>query len=106
MRELDIDIPEGAEIARTYAGSNQRSCGAWSWFAWSRQQATWQCGSQWPIAELLKAPNIAVSVDDFGNIHLDPDPLPSPPLTDFQKWQLKQKELKEKNNVQPDDQKR
>ena len=94
IRELGIEVPGDAKIARTYAGSNQRSCGAWSWMTFSSLRPTFSCGSQRPITDVLAAPKIAVSTDQFGFIHLDPDPLPVR-LTDFQKYQLRMKKQKQ-----------
>ena len=45
------DIPETLIFRRTYAGANQRSEGAWSWYCTDADGLEY-CGSQWPLGKL------------------------------------------------------
>ncbi len=74
LRERGLDIPEGSEIRRTYAGRVQRAEGAWSWFVWHPEQAlvSWtDVGSQFPLGTLL-AGEFELDRDRYGMIHVDP----------------------------------
>jgi len=60
LRGLGLAIPEGSTLGRTYAGSNQRTAGAWSWYLLGPDTAPGivngtGLGSQWSVAALLKA---------------------------------------------------
>jgi len=76
MREAGIEVPYDARLHRTYAGSAQRSAGAWSWAAISASQPSFDAGSQFPIGVLLAAPAIVWQANRFGQISIDPDPFP------------------------------
>lgn len=54
-KELDTTFPEGTEVRRTYAGRNQRACGAWSWFLYCEKELISSIGSSYTVTELLKA---------------------------------------------------
>lgn len=53
LRAMGLPIPQDAWIERTYAGYWQRQGGAWSWSV--HPQTTYAVGSQYPVAELLRA---------------------------------------------------
>jgi len=52
-----VEIPEGAEIRRTYAGYWQRSAGAFSWTV-EHEDLRYMIGGYEPVCELLKCPNL------------------------------------------------
>lgn len=76
MREIGMSLPPDVAIYRTYAGSAQRSCGAWSWHAQSSSNPAFSAGSQWPITALLAAPNLLKDTNKYGQTSIDPIPLP------------------------------
>lgn len=93
-KDAGLEIPKGVQIRRTYAGSNQRSCGAWSWFFVTADGRPYtngfkgQVGSQYPASVLVKGP---ISVDreqDWGDINLDPKPEERPMANELQWKQL------------------
>ena len=55
LRDVLPDVAargEASPVRREYAGHHQRSAGAWSW---SVRIGVHDIGSQWPLAEVLKA---------------------------------------------------
>lgn len=66
---------ENAQIRRTFAGKNQRDCGAWSWFLWPINNDLGifpSVGSQVAVGELLKG-KVEVSWDKHTrSVVLDP----------------------------------
>lgn len=58
--ETDLDLPESTRIVRTYAGSAQRSAGAWSWYLVSNGGELY-IGSYHTVTELLRAPELDVT---------------------------------------------
>ena len=54
LRKMGLDIPEGAQVRRTYAGALQRNVGAWSWFLLNADGSELRIGSQYPVSELLR----------------------------------------------------
>jgi hypothetical protein len=69
-------IPEGvpAQIRRSNASRSQRVAGAWSWFAfWPEAgRSEVSAGSQYPMADCLKAKAWDVARTEFGDWDLDP----------------------------------
>ena len=53
IREMGVDVPDGARIQRTYAGRTMRSGGAWSWFVVGPDGRALDIGSQHPVKVLL-----------------------------------------------------
>ena len=73
---LGIDVPADARPYRTYAGWAQKSVGAWSWALTSHESPSFSLGSQWPMTVILSAPGVVWSINEFGQIALDPYPFP------------------------------
>ena len=61
--ELGLPIPPSTVIRRTRAGRWQRSCGAWSWFAWIPDTGQEVCGSCYSVGLLLRAPGLRLAHD-------------------------------------------
>lgn len=76
LREDGI-IPRDAValIARTNASGSQRVYGAWSWFA-SWDDGHKEVGSQFTMLDCLRAPRLDRSRWEYGQMSLDPDPVP------------------------------
>lgn len=70
--ELGLELPEGTELCRTYAGENQRRCGAWSWFADTHDLRTGTIGSQTPMGQLARAPRLVATKEEHGHTEIDP----------------------------------
>ncbi len=74
--ECGLDLPDGAQIQRTYVKRHQRDAGAMVWTVHRADGMYLQplIGSQWPVTELLKHRVIEVAEPDrFGDRHVDPD---------------------------------
>lgn len=72
LAALDVDVPAGARLARTYAGYWQRSSGAWSWYLVDgRTGRELFIGSQHAARDLLAAPVWAL-YDGPGGLQIDP----------------------------------
>ncbi len=67
LRKEGWIIHDGYEFRRTRAGYWQRAAGAWSWVIWT---GTHEIGSQWPVADCLKAKRL-VSCADYAIIPED-----------------------------------
>jgi len=55
LREIGIDLPEGARLVRTHANGWQLTDGAWSWAALGPDGRELHIGSQHSMGELLRA---------------------------------------------------
>lgn len=63
------------EMQRLNPSRSQRVVGAWSWMAaWRVGDVYRTAGSQWPMATVLSWPTWTVSVEDWGDIQIDPPP--------------------------------
>lgn len=52
---ITAEQAEGAQVLRTYAGREQRSQGAWSWYLVDAQGVELFVGSDYTVTELLAA---------------------------------------------------
>ena len=62
-----FNIPEAFTMNRQRCGPNDRSAGAWAWYIEYRtgEHSTLELiGSQWPLAELLKAKSWDIGIDN------------------------------------------
>jgi hypothetical protein len=83
LRALGLDIPEGATIARTYAGVWQRRDGAWSWYAQQPDGRPIDIGSQYAVGDLLRERYLCATVGwREPAIHIDPT-VPGEPLRQY-----------------------
>lgn len=74
--ECEIDIPDPYRFCRTYAGGLQRIRGAWSWFILDDINGHEIVGSQYPVKELVRAPQIVVAKNmHWGGGVYEVDPL-------------------------------
>lgn len=71
LRSLGVEIPEGATIRRTYAGTWQKAQGANVWHMVNARGDYLTIGSQFTVTELNKAKNISASRDGHGDINVD-----------------------------------
>lgn len=60
LREIGLNLPEGAQLIRVYPSPAMRNAGAWSWFAVDRDGIELGIGSAFSMAELLTAPGLIV----------------------------------------------
>jgi hypothetical protein len=77
LRAQGVQVPEGAQIRRTYAGRCQREAGAWSWFVLNPDgsETIGGLGGYHPVGVLLRAPRLRVTRELNGSWSVDPDPL-------------------------------
>ncbi len=74
-----LTLPKGVQIRRTHAGSNQRACGAWSWFLVDKNGYPYsnnhkgQIGSQYPASVLVRRPVVIAEPQAWGDINIDPE---------------------------------
>lgn len=57
-------------VHRTYAGYWQKAAGAWVWYV--VDQSGKECGSQWPLSELVLCDHVSV-MPEYGHYTLIPD---------------------------------
>lgn len=78
LRTMSVPIPEGTQLRRTYAGRDQRSKGAWSWFFDYPDRSRWPdrtfrpIGSIYPVSLLLREPRLMVMRTITGDLEVDP----------------------------------
>lgn len=76
IRAKGVNIRAGAVINRTYAGRHQKAAGAGVWIIapGDADTALYQksVSSIWTVSELLKAPDIAVTSNRYGDIDVAP----------------------------------
>lgn len=72
LREMGVEIPDGAQLRRTYAGRHQRSAGAWSWYLVDADGHELHIGSQISVTDLLKETTLHTWQDRLGDLHIDP----------------------------------
>lgn len=71
LREIGVDLPEGARLVHVHPSPAMRNAGAWSWAALGPDGNDLRIGSQYPMAELLRAESLDVS--RVGTSVTDPD---------------------------------
>ena len=60
-KELNLKIPEGTRLRRTYAGHWQKSAGAWSWYLYHDNIAHMSSiGSSYSASRLVKSSNLSI----------------------------------------------
>lgn len=67
--------PANAKLCRTYAGRNQRACGAWSWFLLPIDNTLGifpSVGGQCPAKDVAKGPTVVGWNKHTRSIELDP----------------------------------
>jgi hypothetical protein len=75
LREIGINLPEGARLVRTHANGWQLSEGAWSWAAIGPDGRDLRIGSQYSMGELLRAWRLEFGPITSGNgTDLEVDP--------------------------------
>jgi hypothetical protein len=72
LRAMGVGMPTGAQFRRVNASESARNAGAWSWYLYRGSLA--EIGSQYRVADLLRAPRLLVSQEyDFcSEITVDP----------------------------------
>lgn len=76
-RELPPErVPADAWPVSVRAGRAARNAGAWSWCLMSLNGNDYRVGSQWSMSVLVTAPHWSVSLLPYGDLAIDPDPLP------------------------------
>jgi hypothetical protein len=68
----NINIPSDVKIHRTYAGINQKNCGAWS-SVYTNGRGTFEIGLYVSCRELLRCPNLIVQQSYFNHSALEID---------------------------------
>lgn len=63
LRELGVNIPEGASLVRTYVDRAARLDGSWAWFLTDSDGVPMRIGSQHPATQLLKGGMTLKSMD-------------------------------------------
>jgi G3E family GTPase len=68
-----VPLDQEVHMRRANASRSMRTNGAWSWFAeWGTRRTEETVGSQWSMAQCLKAPRWEVSKNEFGETNIDP----------------------------------
>ncbi len=73
--ELKLEIGEGNYIRRTYAGPEQKSIGAWTWYLTGPDNDGYRenLGSQYTVTELIHYAKLVIYVQErTGDIHIVP----------------------------------
>ncbi|MFE5912070.1 hypothetical protein ACFQ6B_23715 [Streptomyces wedmorensis] len=71
LREIGVDLPQGAQLVRVHPSPAMRNAGAWSWAAFGPDGHDLRIGSQYPMSELIKAE--ALDVSRIGSSVTEPD---------------------------------
>ena len=75
LRTMGVPVPEGTVLRRVYAGRDQRSKGAWSWYfdyPPSEYHTARTVASIWPVGYLLKQPRLMVMRVITRDLEVDP----------------------------------
>lgn len=72
--ELKLTIGQANYIRRTYAGREQKSIGAWTWYLTGPETDGYRgrLGSQYPVTELIHYARLTVYQDRVNDMHIFP----------------------------------
>lgn len=72
--ELKLEISRNNYIRRTYAGREQKSIGAWTWYLTGPEEDGYRdnLGSQYPVTELIHYAKLTIYQDRVGDTHIMP----------------------------------
>jgi len=71
LRSLGLDLPEGSVLETCRTGRAELSRGAWSWQALGPDGIPLNIGSWSTMARCLRAPQLCVVTDRFGETTID-----------------------------------
>lgn len=79
LARLLIEVPAAGfelgprtEMVRVRASTTAIAAGAWSWQARDPDNLRYGVGSQWPMADCVRAERLEISRDRHGDVQVDP----------------------------------